>query len=142
MAENKTQATDADVVEFLERVGDDRRREDSFAILEMMSGVTGEKATMWGPSIIGFGDIHLKYDSGRELDWFKVGFSPRKANISLYLPTTFEGRDRLLGELGKHTTGKSCAYIKRLEEVDRDALILPPILPPIFGLFFRPVFST
>ncbi len=81
MAENKTQATEADVVGFLKRVGDDRQREDSFAILEMMSGVTGEKATMWGPSIIEFGDIHLKYDSGRELDWFKVGF-PRERRTS------------------------------------------------------------
>ena len=123
MIENKTQATDADVVEFLETIGDDRQREDSFAIFEMMAAVTGEKAKMWGPSIIGFGDIHLRYDSGRELDWFKVGFSPRKANISLYLPTAFEGRGRMVADLGKHTTGKWCVYIKRLEDVDRQALV-------------------
>lgn len=121
-AENKTQQTDADAVEFLEKVEDDSQREDSLEILEIMSEVTGERAKMWGPSIIGFGDIQLKYDSGRELDWFKVGFSPRKANISLYLPTEFDGRDRLLADLGKHTTGKSCVYIKRLEDVDRQAL--------------------
>jgi hypothetical protein len=122
MVENKTQATDADVVEFLEKVEDERRRADSFAILEMMSAVTGEKAKMWGPSIVGFGDNHLKYDSDREVDWFKIGFSPRKANISLYLPTAFEGRDSLLDDLGKHTTGKSCVYIKRLENIDRHVL--------------------
>lgn len=121
-AANKTQQTDADAVEFLEKVEDDSKREDSLEILEIMSEVTGERAKMWGPSIIGFGDIQLKYDSGRELDWFKVGFSPRKANISLYLPTEFDGRDRLLADLGKHTTGKSCVYIKRLEDVDRQAL--------------------
>lgn len=123
MAENKTQPTDADVFEFLGDFEDDDKREDSFAILEIMSAATGEEAKMWGPSIIGFGDIHLKYDSGRELDWFKVGFSPRKANISLYLPTEFDERDRLLADLGKHTTGKSCVYIKRLEDVDRRALV-------------------
>lgn len=122
MAGNKTQRTDVDAVEFLEKVEDDDKREDSLAILEMMSAVTGEKARMWGPSIIGFGDIQLKYDSGRELDWFKVGFSPRKANISLYIPTEFDGRDRLLADLGQHTTGKTCIYIKRLEDVDRQAL--------------------
>ena len=122
MAENKTQATDADVVGFLETVEDDSKREDSFAILELMSEVTGEKAKMWGPSIIGFGEVQLKYDSGRELDWFKVGFSPRKANISLYLPIEFEDRDRLLADLGKHTMGKSCVYMKRLEDVDRPTL--------------------
>jgi len=123
MAENKTQPTNADVVEFLGDFEDDDKREDSFAILEMMSAATGEKAKMWGPSIIGFGDIHLKYDSGRELDSFKVGFSPRKANITLYLPTEFDDRDRLLADLGKQTAGKSCVYIKRLEDVDRRALV-------------------
>jgi hypothetical protein len=123
MAENKTQPTDADVAEFLGDFEDDDKREDSFAILEMMSAATGETAKMWGPSIIGFGDIHLKYDSGRELDAFKVGFSPRKANITLYLPTEFDDRDRLLADLGKHTTGKSCVSIKRLEDVDRRALV-------------------
>lgn len=122
MAENKTQRTEADAVEFLENVEDDNKRGDSLAILEMMSAVTGEKARMWGPSIIGFGDTLLKYDSGRELDWFKVGFSPRKANISLYIPAEFDGRDRLLADLGKHTTGKTCIYIKGLEDIDRQAL--------------------
>jgi hypothetical protein len=123
MVENKTQATDADVIGFLEQVKDDRKREDSFAILEMMSAVTGEEAKMWGPSIIGFGDVHLRYGSGREVDFFKVGFSPRKASISLYLPNEFDDRDRLLADLGEHTTGKSCVYIKRLEDIDRQALV-------------------
>lgn len=123
MTQNKTLQTDADAVEFLEKLEDDSKRADSLAILEMMSAVTGEIPRMWGPSIIGFGNIHLEYDSGRELDWFKVGFSPRKTNISIYLPTEFEDRDRLLADLGKHTTGKACVYIKRLEDVDRQALL-------------------
>lgn len=123
MVENKTQLTDGDATAFLETVEDERKREDSLAILEMMSDATGEQPKMWGPSIVGFGEVHLTYDSGRELDWFKVGFSPRKADISLYLPTEFEGRDRLLGDLGKHTTGKTCVYIKRLEDVDRQTLV-------------------
>lgn len=123
MVENKTQLTDGDVRAFLDKVEDENKREDSLSILEMMSVVTGEKPQMWGSSIIGFGKVHLRYDSGRELDWFKVGFSPRKANLSLYLPTEFDGRDRLLADLGKHTTGKACVYIKRLEDVDRQALV-------------------
>ncbi len=123
MAENKIQSTDGDVSEFLDNVEDDRKREDSLSILEMMSVATGEKPQMWGSNIVGFGKVHLRYDSGRELDWFKVGFSPRKANITLYLPTEFDGRDRLLADLGKHTTGKACVYIKRLEDVDRQTLV-------------------
>ncbi len=120
---NKTQLTDGDVTDFIEKVEDDSKREDSLQIVAMMTAATGEKPRMWGPGIVGFGEIHMRYDSGRELDWFKVGFSPRNANITLYLPTDFDGRDRMLSELGKHTTGKTCVYIKSLEDVDRKALV-------------------
>jgi len=118
MAENKTQKTDADVNEFLSNIGDSQQRSDSFEIVRMMESATGAKAQMWGPSIIGFGETHLRYESGRELDWFKVGFSPRKSNLSLYLRLG----EKALKKLGKHSTGKGCIYIKRLDDIDREVL--------------------
>ncbi len=122
MAENKTQKTNADVAGFLEQVEPEQKREDAFEILEMMEKSTGEKPKMWGPSIVGFGDVHLKYDSGREVDYFKIGFSPRKASLTLYIMQTFPSRDGHLGRLGKHTTGKGCLYIKKLDDIDREVL--------------------
>ena len=97
---------------------DDDRRKDCLTIVKMMQKATGEKPRMWGPSIIGFGDRRLKYDSGRELDWFVIGFSPRTRDLTLYVGLGSGKNDTLLKSLGKHTTGKGCLYIKSLADVD------------------------
>ena len=122
MAELKTKKHNASVTEFLNSVEDEKRRKDAKSVLKMMKEVTGEKPKMWGPSIIGFGDYHYKYASGREGDWFKVGFSPRKNALTLYIMTGFSRYDELMGKLGKYKTGKGCLYIKRLEDVDGEVL--------------------
>jgi hypothetical protein len=122
MAENKTVPTDADVIEFLDNVEDAGKRQDSFTVLKLMEEVTGEKATMWGSSIVGFGSYHYKYASGREGDSPLVGFSPRKQNLALYVLTGFEGEDDLMQKIGKHTTGKVCLYVKRLSDIDMGVL--------------------
>ena len=122
MAENKTQATDADVMEFLNTVADERRRQDCLVVMQLMEEVTGEKPVMWGSAIVGFGSYHYKYESGREGDMILAGFSPRKQNLTLYNMGDFERYDDLLKKLGKHTTGKGCLYIKQLADVDLDVL--------------------
>lgn len=122
MAELKTKKNDGDVEAFLNTVEPEKKRKDSFEILELMEEVTGEKATMWGESIIGFGSYHYTYASGREADWMLVGFSPRKQNITLYIMSGFDNYQNLLDKLGKHKTGKSCLYIKKTEDVDMDVL--------------------
>jgi hypothetical protein len=122
MAELKTQKNDASVQEFLNAVPDERKRADSFAILDLMLEVTGEEPAMWGTSIIGFGSYRYKYASGREGEWFLVGFAPRKQNLTLYIMSGFEGHDSLLADLGKHKTGKACLYINKLSDVDLDIL--------------------
>ncbi len=106
----------------MQSVEPEKKREDSYAILQIMQEVTGEAPSMWGDSIIGFGSYHYKYASGREGDWFLVGFSPRKQNLTLYIMPGFEHYDELLGRLGKHKTGKSCLYINKLADVDQDTL--------------------
>ena len=122
MAELKTQPNDDDVTAFLDAVPDTERREDAKQVCALMARVTGKPATMWGSSIIGFGRQHLVYETGRELDWFEVGLSPRKQSLTLYITEGFDGYAELLGRLGKHSTGKSCLYIKRLSEVDPEVL--------------------
>lgn len=122
MAENKTQETEASVPEFLESVPDERKRRDSQVILEMMRAESGEEPRMWGESIIGFGRYHYKYESGREGDMPIIGFSPRKQNLTLYLMPGFDAYSSLLERLGKHTTGKVCLYVKKLEDVDLEVL--------------------
>ena len=122
MTQNKTQKTGASVEDFIESVANMRRREDGFALLEIMKDVTGEEAEMWGPSIIGFGDYHYKYESGREGDIFLAGFSPRKQSLSLYIMAGFEEYDSLLGALSKHRKGASCLYINKLADVDMNIL--------------------
>ena len=121
-AELKTKANDASVTDFLNSVEDEQKRKDSFEILRLMKEITQEQPVMWGPSIIGFGSYHYKYDSGREGDSLMMGFSPRKQNITLYILPGFERYQVLMKKLGKHTTGKSCLYIKRLSDVDKDVL--------------------
>ena len=122
MSQLKTQKTDASVTDFLNAVEHPKRREDGFAILELMREVTGEEPSMWGTSIVGFGTYRHRYASGREGEWMQVGFSPRKRYLTLYIMSGFEEYDDLLKKLGKHTTGKSCLYIKKLEDVDQDVL--------------------
>lgn len=122
MAENKTKPTGVDVVEFLNNVPDERKRQDAFVVLEMMRDITGEEPKMWGPTMVGFGSYHYKYASGREGDYFITGFSPRKQNLTLYIMAGFEQYDELMAKLGKYTTGSSCLYIKRLSDVDQTVL--------------------
>ena len=122
MSELKTRKNAASVEDFLNSVDHERRREDSFAILQLMREITGEEPSMWGANIIGFGTYHYKYASGREAEWFLTGFSPRVQNLTLYIMDGFDEYDELLGKLGKHSTGKSCLYVKRLENIDLDVL--------------------
>ena len=122
MAELKTQPTDQDVDRFLDSIADEQRREDCRAISEMMREATGDAPRMWGDSIVGFGRRRYRYASGREGDWFITGFSPRKQNLTLYLWYGFEQDGELLQRLGKHKSGKACLYIKRLSDLDRQAL--------------------
>lgn len=122
MAELKTKQNDQDVVSFLNGIADEARRRDCFTILELMQDVTGTAPRMWGDSIVGFGSSHYKYASGREGDWFLTGFSPRKQNLTLYLVYGFERHADLLDRLGKHSVGKACLYIKRLDDIDLPTL--------------------
>jgi len=122
MAELKTKLNDASVEAFLNSVENEKRRTDGFAVLKMMQEITGEAPKMWGASIIGFGSYHYKYASGREGDWMRVGFSPRKQNLSLYLTNGFSNKEKLMSGLGKFKTGKGCLYINKLEDVDLDVL--------------------
>lgn len=122
MAQLKTQPNDQSVTAFLNRVEDETKRQDSFTILDLMQQATGDEPVMWGDSIIGFGTYHYKYASGREGDWFLVGFSPRVQNLTLYIMSGFDEYEELLGKLGKHSTGKSCLFVKRLENIDLNVL--------------------
>lgn len=117
MSEMKTKPTNQSVKEFLNKVSDEERRADCFAVAKIMEEITGEKPKMWGPSIIGFGSYHYKYASGREGDWPIAGFSPRKKDLTVYLMVGFEKNGELMEKLGKHTTGKSCLYLKRLSDI-------------------------
>jgi hypothetical protein len=119
---NKTQPTDASVAAFVAGIPDPRRRADSERLITLMSELTGEPATMWGPSIIGFGSYHYRYASGREGDAPLVGFSPRKTALTLYASADEEVRADLLARLGPHKVGKGCVYVKRLSDVDEQAL--------------------
>lgn len=122
MSENKTVETEASVTEFLEGVENETRRRDALALLELMREVSGVEPRMWGPSIVGFGRYHYRYDSGREGDWMRIGFSPRKGNLAIYLLFPSEETQRLLDRLGKHKTGVSCLYVNKLADVDAAVL--------------------
>src|SRR5580698_10926541 len=121
MAVNKTKATEASVAAFVDAL-EPARRLDAKAVMRMMKNATGEKPKMWGPSIIGFGIQHYKYESGREGDTVLVGFSPRKAATVMYGVMDCDKTELLLAKLGKHTTGKGCLYIKTLSDVDQKVL--------------------
>ncbi|MFZ0481639.1 MAG: DUF1801 domain-containing protein [Terriglobales bacterium] len=122
MAENKTKPTKASVAEFIDAIEDQTRRADARAIVKLMRTATGEKPQMWGPSIVGFGSCHYKYDSGREGDAPLIGFSPRKSANVLYGAIGCSESRTLLEKLGKHETGKGCLYIKKLADVDQRVL--------------------
>ncbi|NNF15305.1 MAG: DUF1801 domain-containing protein [Gammaproteobacteria bacterium] len=122
MATNKTKANKQSVAAFLNGVENDKRRSDAKKIARLMKTVTGYKPRMWGSSIVGYGQYHYKYDSGREGDFMRVGFSPRKQNLVLYIISGFKEHDSLMKKLGKHKTGKSCLYINKLEDIDLSVL--------------------
>jgi len=122
MADNKTKPTKLSVAAFIGALTDHTRRADAKTLVKMMQTAAGEKPQMWGPSIIGFGSYHYRYDSGREGDMPLIGFSPRKAATVLYNMTGFSDSEALRAKLGKHTTGKGCLYIKRLADVDQRVL--------------------
>ena len=122
MAELKTKQNNASVTAFLNAIEDKQQRADARKLSKMMREATGSRAKMWGTSIVGFGTYHYVYASGREGDWPIVGFSPRKQNLSVYIMSGFSGSKSLMSKLGKHKTGKSCLYIKRLSDVDEKIL--------------------
>lgn len=122
MAELKTRPTGESVSAFLEGVEDEGKRKDSLTVLEIMRDVTGAEPTMWGGSIVGFGSHHYRYESGREGDWFQIGFSPRKRYLTLYLMGNLDAYGDVLARLGKHRRGKGCLYITKLQDVDLGVL--------------------
>jgi hypothetical protein len=117
MAENKTTVNDNDVYAFLENIESEDRRKDALSLVEIFRQATAEQPKMWGTGIIGFGRYHYKYESGREGDFFIAGFSPRKSDFSIYLPGSNAAGSGLLARLGKYKTGKSCIYIRKLEDI-------------------------
>ncbi|MDQ0861873.1 DUF1801 domain-containing protein [Bacillus sp. V2I10] len=120
--ELKTKQTDNSVIEFIEAVDSPKKREDAYQLLDIFTETAGYEAKMWGPSIIGFGSYHYKYASGHEGDAPLVGFSPRKAKISLYFAPGETKREELLKEFGKHTNGKACVYINKVADIDVEVL--------------------
>jgi hypothetical protein len=122
MYELKTKENDSSVIEFIENVDSEKKREDSYKLLDIFTETTGYQAKMWGPSIIGFGSYHYKYKTGHEGDAPLVGFSPRKAKISLYFATGDPDREELLEKFGKHTSGKACVYINKVADIDEEVL--------------------
>ncbi|WP_274649753.1 DUF1801 domain-containing protein [Paenibacillus humicola] len=122
MYEQKTKENDRSVIEFIDRIGNPGKRADAYKLLEIFEETSGFPAKMWGPSIIGFGSYHYKYESGHEGDAPLVGFSPRKAKISLYFATGDPEREALLNDFGKHTAGKGCVYVNKMEDIEVDVL--------------------
>ena len=122
MAELKTKPNDASVRSFIDSIEDPQRKADSEVVMKLMRRLTGNRPKMWGSSIVGFGTYHYKYDSGREGEWFRAGFSPRKQSLTLYIMGGFSPHGKLMERLGKHTTGRGCLYIKKLENVKMEVL--------------------
>jgi hypothetical protein len=122
VAELKTRKNAASIHKFLENVEHPTRRQNSFEILEMMREITGDQGSMWGDSIVGFGDFSYTNTTNKEFKWFKTGFSPRKQSLTLYIMDGFDSYDEILSRLGKYKTGKSCLYINKLADVDLDVL--------------------
>ena len=122
MSGNKTVATDGSVEDFLNSVEHPVRREDGLRLNEMFKRITGWQPKMWGPSIIGYGEYHYKYDSGREGDFLATGFSPRKANQSIYIMPGYQDYGHIMTRLGKHKLGKACLYVTKLADIDEAVL--------------------
>jgi len=122
MKENKTKLSDGSAEDFINKIDDEQKKNDCLVILELMKKVTGAPPKMWGESIIGFGDYHYKYQSGREGDWFNTGFSPRKQNLTVYLNYGFENNKDLKLNLGKYKVGKACLYFRKLQDIDINIL--------------------
>jgi hypothetical protein len=120
--ELQTKKTEASVEDFLNSVEDEQKRADAFAVAEMMRKAAKAEPKMWGPAIVGFGSSKYKYPDGREMDWMLLAFSPRKANLTIYLQGPLDFYADLLSKLGKHTTSKGCLYIKRLSDIDQKVL--------------------
>lgn len=131
MANNKTTATDGDVDAFITTIADGQRQRDARLLVDLMKEVTGQPPVLWGTAIIGFGSRHYRYPSGREGDTVAVGFSPRKAQTVLYLNGGMDLYEDLLAQLGQHTTGKGCLYLKRVDQAD------PPTLRAIIDRAYR-----
>ena len=122
MAENKTKPTVQKVSEFIAGIEDKQKRADCRELTKLMSGITGNRAKMWGSSIVGYGKYHYKYESGREGDFFLTGFSPRKQALAIYIVSGFDIHPELMEKLGKYKIGKSCLYVKKLDDLDREVL--------------------
>ncbi|EAY26045.1 DUF1801 domain-containing protein [Microscilla marina] len=122
MATLKTKPNDQSVEAYIENIADEKRRTDCKTIAELMEAISGQLPVMWSDSIVGFGSYHYKYASGREGDWFLTGFASRKQSLTLYIMAGFDQYDELMEQLGKYKTGKSCLYIKKLEDIDQDVL--------------------
>ncbi len=122
MADIKTTPNKLSVAAFLRAISDPGKRSDAKALAKLLARVSGERPTMWGPAIVGFGSYHYRYESGREGDMPRIGFSPRSAALTLYMMTEFSGAKPLMATLGKYSMGKSCMYIKRLADVDETVL--------------------
>ncbi len=120
--ELKTKKTDEDVMAFIDKLEDEKKRDESRIMLDIMKELSGSEPKLWGGSIIGFGDIQYTYSTGRQGDWFKLGFSPRKAQHSIYIMSGFNGIEDELSRLGTHKLGKGCLYVKSLEKIDLDVL--------------------
>ena len=118
MAKNKTTETNRSVTEFVSKVENEVKRDDSFKLIEIFKSITGFEPKMWGPTIIGFGSYHYKYESGHEGDAPLAGFSPRKDSLVLYFATEYKNREVLLSQLGKHKSSKACVYVKKLSDID------------------------
>lgn len=121
-ANNKTTASDLDPRAFIDAVPHPTRRADGLVLLDLFSDVTGFDPVMWGPTIIGYGRYHYQYDSGREGDFLATGFSPRKANLSIYIMPGYQDYSEIMARLGKHKLGKSCLYVNKLADIDLDVL--------------------
>ena len=132
MAKNKTTETSKSVTTFINAIATKTRRDDGFKIIEIMTAQTGLEPKMWGPSIVGFGSYHYKYESGREGDMPLVAFSPRSTAFVFYLSINFKDREILLQKLGKHKTGKGCIYINKLEDID--LIVLTKMISNAFKL--------
>ena len=122
LAEVKTKPTTLSVEDFINNIPNEQKRKDSLVLLDLMEKAINEKPKIWGDSIIGFGYVRVKSPSGREVEWFKIGFSPRKTNLTLYLSLNLQTHADALQKLGKHKTGVGCLYINKLEDIDRKVL--------------------